>query len=411
MSSRPLFSVVIPTRNRASYLPASIESVLNQTCGDFELIVSDNFSDDNAPEVVRSFDDPRIRYVKTPAALPINESWAFGIDHAQGEYVTFLADDDVYARIYLESFATEISDENPDVIACGMPQYYENPHYESRHKFASPHFTNRGHIYDCAGKKNEILRYMFAKADLADYPDEFRPIGLAYLANGAYRRSIFDELKSALGSVFPRNLASTDVYSSAIILSQFTNKYCFLDKPLYVQRVSDVSLTRSPDIEKQRKTYGRPTHDMGKYEDYFLDFAYTNLWIEACLLAIIDTNTELDFELSWARYYAKSFDSLKYLQSRGFDMTKEKKSFWETLKKHDDKFRDEVLALVATPRMRISDFLRSAPLIGTMLRAKDSYGQSKEDLVGLDDPMSIEEYAAGIDEKFLNDHATPRIHG
>ncbi|PYS69770.1 MAG: hypothetical protein DMF69_15850 [Acidobacteria bacterium] len=406
MSNRPQFSVVIPTRNRASsFLATAVQSVLKQTFGDFELIVSDNFSDDNTFDVVKSFDDSRIRYVRTAGFLPINESWEFGIHRARGEYVTFLADDDAYAGIYLESFAKAINEYDSDIVACGIPQYYENPHYETRHKFSSPHFTNKVYTYDCRGKKNEILQYMFAKADLTNYPEGFRPVGLPYLANAAYRRSIFAGLKSSLDSIFPRNLSSTDVYSTTIILSQFTNKYCYLDKPLYVQRVSDVSLTRSPDIENQRKTYGRPTHDLGQYQNHFLDFAYDNRWIEACLLAVIDTKTELDFDLSWVKYYVKSFDSLKFLQSRGFDMTREKKRFWETLERQEQNFQDEVLSLVATPRMRISDFLRTSRIFGPMLRARDSYTETKENLVGLNNPLSIDEYASMIDEKFLSDHA------
>jgi len=410
MSKHPQFSVVIPTRNRASYLPTAIQSVLGQTFQDFEIIVSDNFSEDNTFDAVKRFDDPRIRYVKTAAFLPINESWAFGTEHTSGQYVAFLADDDAYAGIYLESFAKAISEHDSDVVACGLPQYYENPHYETRHKFASPHFTNRAYTYHCIGKKNEIWQYMFAKADLAEYPEGFRPVGLPYLANAAYRSSIFAGLRSSLGSIFPRNLASTDVYSTAIILSQYTNNYCFLDKPLYVQRVSDVSLTRSPDIENQRRIYGKPTYDLGEYKNYFLDFSYDNRWIEACLLAVADTNTQLDLDLSWVKYYAKSFDSLKYLQSRGFDMAREKNSFWETLKGQDQKFQDEVLSIVANPRKRLSDFLRSSTLLATVLRAKDRYSEKKEDLVGVDEPLSIDEYARMIDEKFLRDHATVQVH-
>ena len=405
MKDRPQFSVIIPTRNRASYLPTAVQSVLNQTFDDFELIISDNSSTDNTSEIVRGFDDARITYVKTDSFLPINRSWEFGIGHARGEYVVFLADDDAYGKIYLESFANEIRKEDPDVIACGMPQYYETPHYESRRKLAWTSFTNRSYLYDCEGKKAEILQYMFAKGNLADYPDSFRPVGLPYLANAAYRRSIFTELKDSLGSVFPRDLASTDVYSTAIILSQFTRKYCYLDKPLYIQRVSDVSLTRSPDIERQRKTYGTPTHDLGEYQGYFLNFAYVNRWIEACLLAVIDSNSILDFELTWAKYYIKSFDSLKYLQGHGFDMTDEKRNFWGTLEKQNREVRAEVLSVVRTPRMRISDFLRSSKLIGSLLRAKDNRRQNDGDLEGLDDQLSIDEYANMVDEKFLNEHS------
>jgi len=406
MSNRPQFSVVIPTHNRASYLPTSIQSVLNQTYGDFELIVSDNFSDDNTFDVVKSFDDPRVRYVKTADFLPINESWEFGIHQAQGEYIVFLSDDDAYSKIYLSSMEKEIRAENPDVVACGMPLYYEQPHYESGYKLSHPKFTNSSYSYDCEGRGTEILQYMFAKAGLAEYPPKFNPVGLPYLANAAYRSSVFVQLKASLKSIFPRNLASTDIYSIAVILSQFARKYSYIDKPLYVFRVSDVSLTRSPDIKKQRATYRRPTHDMGKYQDYFLDFAYMNPWIEACLLAATDTKTELQFELSWAKYYIKAFDSLRYLQSHGFDMSDEKKRFFETLEERDKMLQDEVLAVIASPRMRINDFFRSSQTVNYLLRLRDNFRGKADDQFGLDEPLSLGQYAEMIDEKFLADYSS-----
>ena len=63
MSSLEVF---ILTYNRAGYLKESIESVLNSTFRDFTLTVVDNCSTDNTEEVVRSFDDPRLKYVKHP---------------------------------------------------------------------------------------------------------------------------------------------------------------------------------------------------------------------------------------------------------------------------------------------------------------------------------------------------------
>jgi glycosyltransferase involved in cell wall biosynthesis len=60
----PTVSVIIPTYNRAHSLGRAIRSVLNQTYQDFELIVVDDGSSDNTDELVKSFDDVRIRYIK-----------------------------------------------------------------------------------------------------------------------------------------------------------------------------------------------------------------------------------------------------------------------------------------------------------------------------------------------------------
>ena len=91
-------------------------------------------------------------------------------------------------------------------------------------------------------------------------------------------------------------------------------------------------------------------------------------------------------------------------------MTKEKDSFWETLERRDQKFQVEVLSIVANPRKRVSDFLRSSTLFATLLRAKDRHREKNEDLVGLDEPLSIDEYARMIDEKFLSDYSIAQVH-
>jgi len=91
----PRVSVIIPTYNRAHLVGRAIQSVLDQTYQDFELIVVDDGSTDNTEEIVRRFDDERIRYIRlnensgSPAA-PTNT----GIKTARGEYIAVQDSDD-----------------------------------------------------------------------------------------------------------------------------------------------------------------------------------------------------------------------------------------------------------------------------------------------------------------------------
>jgi glycosyltransferase involved in cell wall biosynthesis len=87
-------SVVIPTCNRASFLKAAIQSVLNQTFRDFEIIVVDDASEDETPEVIRSFTDPRIRCVRHEANKGQGVTRNDGIRCASGDYIALLDDDD-----------------------------------------------------------------------------------------------------------------------------------------------------------------------------------------------------------------------------------------------------------------------------------------------------------------------------
>lgn len=89
----PKISAVITTFNRANFLRKAIESVLNQTYRDFELLMLDNSSADNTEEVIKSFQDSKIRYIKhTP--LGISQARNLGVKEANGEFIAFLDDDD-----------------------------------------------------------------------------------------------------------------------------------------------------------------------------------------------------------------------------------------------------------------------------------------------------------------------------
>lgn len=96
-----MFSVVLPTYNRADWLEQSIQSVLNQTFKDFELIIVDDGSTDNTKEVVEAFKDPRIKYY-FQENQERSAARNTGINLASGEYICFLDSDDVYLPWHLE---------------------------------------------------------------------------------------------------------------------------------------------------------------------------------------------------------------------------------------------------------------------------------------------------------------------
>jgi len=101
--NKPLFSIIIPTYNRAHMLQKAIESVLAQTYINWELIIVDDGSKDNTKEVVKSYYDERIRYIwqKNQERSVARNT---GIKNAFGEYICFLDSDDVFLENHLETF-------------------------------------------------------------------------------------------------------------------------------------------------------------------------------------------------------------------------------------------------------------------------------------------------------------------
>lgn len=93
MTNRPFFTIVIPTYNRAAFLRNTIMTVLNQSFGDFELIVVDDGSSDNTQDIVGSIQDARIHYIKI-ANGERGAARNAGFRRSQGEYINFLDSDD-----------------------------------------------------------------------------------------------------------------------------------------------------------------------------------------------------------------------------------------------------------------------------------------------------------------------------
>lgn len=92
--SRPRFSIVIPTRERADTLRWSLQTALDQDFDSFEIVVCDNHSTAGTRDVVESAASPRVRYVRAPRPLAMSANWELAVGEARGEYVTVLGDDD-----------------------------------------------------------------------------------------------------------------------------------------------------------------------------------------------------------------------------------------------------------------------------------------------------------------------------
>lgn len=95
-----LFSIIIPTYNRADFIAKTIQSALNQTYTYFEIIVVDDGSTDNTQKIVEVIEDKRIHYYKKENAER-GAARNFGIKKAKGNYVTFLDSDDILYPNYL----------------------------------------------------------------------------------------------------------------------------------------------------------------------------------------------------------------------------------------------------------------------------------------------------------------------
>nr|WP_298332167.1 glycosyltransferase family A protein [uncultured Christiangramia sp.] len=107
MRASPIFSVILPTYNRASFISNAIHSVIDQGFEEWELIVVDDGSTDETRFVVEKFDDKRIRYFYITHGER-SRARNFGIEQSQGIYICFLDSDDRYFSNHLSVLHDEI---------------------------------------------------------------------------------------------------------------------------------------------------------------------------------------------------------------------------------------------------------------------------------------------------------------
>jgi glycosyltransferase involved in cell wall biosynthesis len=119
----PRVSVGLPVRNGERYLAGAVRSVLEQSDGRLELVISDNASDDGTEEICRGFarSDARVRYHRQPRDIGLVENFEVVLHRARGTYFTWLGDDDWLTPTYVSRCAGAL-DDDPALILVTTQQ-------------------------------------------------------------------------------------------------------------------------------------------------------------------------------------------------------------------------------------------------------------------------------------------------
>jgi glycosyltransferase involved in cell wall biosynthesis len=188
----PLFSVVIPTRNRPDVLRYALQCALAQRFDDFEVVVSDNGTSEATREVVADYHDPRIRYVKTPRPLHMVDSWDFALTHAAGRYVTFLSDDDGVSPALLEAVHSTLKESSLDIVSWPFAAAY---HHDSSDEIR---LRNTISFDPLDGRTEEVSRKsIFSEISAVRFTQK-----LPRLINSCAHRDVFVAIREKFGQVF-----------------------------------------------------------------------------------------------------------------------------------------------------------------------------------------------------------------
>ncbi len=183
-SKHELISVIIPAYNHEKFIKTTISSVLNQTYEHLELIIVDDGSTDNTPEVINSFKDSRIRSVRQTNQDAYN-ALNRGLAMAQGSITTVLNSDDIYHLARLEVLTHELKEKNALCLFTNVrPVDAEGTPLPKDHPWHAWHERNRQFYFQCNDLYTAFLRgnlmvttsNLFLRTEFAQKIGNFAPI-------------------------------------------------------------------------------------------------------------------------------------------------------------------------------------------------------------------------------------------
>lgn len=214
----PKVSVIVPFYNVENYIEKCLETLVNQTLKDIEIILVNDGSKDRSIDIVKKFINEypeKIVYLEKGNG-GLSDARNFGIPHAKGEYIAFLDSDDYVEKDMYENMYELAKKEDSDMVECDF--YWEYPDKLKK---------DEGTIYH--GKKEMI--------------EKVRVV--------AWNKLIKKEILEKSDVKFPKGLRYEDVEFTYKLIP-FLNKVSFLKKPCvhYVQRDGSISNTQNERNEE-----------------------------------------------------------------------------------------------------------------------------------------------------------------
>lgn len=127
----PLISVIVPIYNVEKYLARCVDSIVNQTYKNLEIILVDDGSPDRCPKMCDDYaeKDSRIKVVHKKNG-GLSDARNAGMAVATGEYISFIDSDDYVSDDFFECLLDVMNKENSDIAECSVVKLYEDGHLE-----------------------------------------------------------------------------------------------------------------------------------------------------------------------------------------------------------------------------------------------------------------------------------------
>jgi hypothetical protein len=339
----PLFSIVIPTRKRAHLLRYALKSALQQTFGDYEIIVSNNGSDEDVRRVVSELGNGKVKYFRTAEVLRMPDHWEFALSHARGEWITFLIDRVVLQRNCLEMVWRAIEETKARVISWRWGSYYHSSWYESER-------ANQLYLPTVSGKVTEED----PRRALQDLFEMREGPALPKMHNSVAHKSVIESVFHRKGRFFsPPN----PDYSAAIATLSVVDRYAVVDDILMLGGMTRESTGYTAAFNRGESTqkFVREFGDGGIYQHMPSEFPL--LVIGSIAESLLGEQARMPdllapYKVNWRRFFLRCYKELKILRANGVDVGQDMNALLSTMRKKRAEVWIPVLAAVAYWRVR-----------------------------------------------------------
>jgi glycosyltransferase involved in cell wall biosynthesis len=240
----PMLSVVIPVKNNSGTLQYTLNTVLNQKYANLQIVVSNNSMQEDIYHLVQSINDNRVKYICPDHKMNFSEDWEFALSGADGDYVTFLGDDD---GVLLDAYSYGMQ----NIINYSIEAFvWKKLNYNWPNHLIS---SNRNLL---EGESEPVLQRVITKRALkllAKFKYRYNELPCIY--NSIVSKQAIDKIRmQSPGEKFFSGVIP-DVYSS-IVLSTVIKEHIFASFPLTLNGASDKSsgvMQGISNISKEQK--------------------------------------------------------------------------------------------------------------------------------------------------------------
>jgi hypothetical protein len=331
MTGNPFFSVVIPTRNRASLLRYALQTALEQDFDDYEIVVSDNCSQDDTAQVVKDYQTARVRYVRVDHPLSMPDHWEFALDQARGRFVTYLSDDDALTRAACSRAAAAIERHESKLVVMQSAEYYSGDWFDKTLRNILVIIPHTGKELQC--NSGDTLKKVFACGILRRAPR---------MLNSFCDLETMRRFRAQFKRIF---LLCPDYSFAASILTEMPS-WIFIDEPLHIQGVTPLGIgsTGLHNRGEPVQEFIAEFNDTKLLKRVPLDLPIVTSNIAETLLMCKETLASRlsNYEIDWNQYFISSWEDIVRHESNGVAVDADKAEFHRVLAGQPQEVQDTV---------------------------------------------------------------------